>query len=483
MTADANGNDLTAVDVVITAALAIAPYEQANILTSEAGGGENADLPAAYMPLGLIKSDGGATESMDQEDPIEFLQDGYQLSADPTISIQYGLAEFNRVVRQLTTGKTPDANGMIEVETYTPDTKWCLFYEEVYKNGRVRRLNGVVQVTTTEIDQSERGAVKGRNVTLTWKTDPWVGNGKTTKFLEWHYPEDDAAPDPVKPVTGVTADKTGVLLDDTATTVDVTLTVTPDDATVESVTAVSDHPDVASVRVDGLKLVITRTGYGTARITATVDGHDVTINVTAQGLQKLTVAATARLGGQTVTVTPAVGEGLQRRYRIDQTAPTIAYDDVVDTAHGWLAWPDNGEVTGSAGQTITVVDNTVQGAKARKHGSAKLPATLVAVYYGCVNANTAEALTADAIKALTSKTASGSAAGDYAYTPDATANDGDGQYTLLAAPAGFPTPTFTMGGLDYPVDKLAANVTIDGVEYSVWTSSNQQTEALTVKAA
>ena len=483
MTADANGNDLTAVDVVITAALAIAPYEQANILTSEAGGGENADLPAAYMPLGLIKSDGGATESMDQEDPIEFLQDGYQLSADPTISIQYGLAEFNRVVRQLTTGKTPDANGMIEVETYTPDTKWCLFYEEVYKNGRVRRLNGVVQVTTTEIDQSERGAVKGRNVTLTWKTDPWVGNGKTTKFLEWHYPEDDAAPDPVKPVTGVTADKTGVLLDDTATTVDVTLTVTPYDATVESVTAVSDHPDVASVRVDGLKLVITRTGYGTARITATVDGHDVTINVTAQGLQKLTVAATARLGGQTVTVTPAVGEGLQRRYRIDQTAPTIAYDDVVDTAHGWLAWPDNGEVTGSAGQTITVVDNTVQGAKARKHGSAKLPATLVAVYYGCVNANTAEALTADAIKALTSKTASGSAAGDYAYTPDATANDGDGQYTLLAAPAGFPTPTFTMGGLDYPVDKLAANVTIDGVEYSVWTSSNQQTEALTVKAA
>lgn len=483
MTADAKGNDLQAVDVVITAALAIAPYEQANILTSEQGGGESADLPAAYMPLGLIKSDGGATESMDQEDPIEFLQDGYQLSADPTISIQYGLAEFNKVVRQLTTGKTPDANGMIEIETYTPDTKWCLFYEEVYKNGRVRRLNGIVQVTTTEIDQSERGSVKGRNVTLTWKTDPWVGNGKTTKFLEWHYPEDDDTPDPVKPVTGVAADKTAVLLDDTNTTVDVTLAVTPEDATVESVTAVSDHPDVASVRVDGLKLVITRTGYGTANIKATVDGHDVDIAVTAQGLQKLTVAAKARLGGQTVTVTPAVGEGLQRRYRIDDNAPTIAYDTVVQTADGWTEWPANGEVTGKAGQTITVVDNTVQGAKARKSGAAKLPAPLTAVYYGCVNTNTAADLTADAIKALTSKTASGTAAGDYAYTPDATANNGDGQYTLLAAPATFPTPTFTMGGLDYPVDKLATNVTIDGVDYAVWTSSNQQTEALTVKAA
>lgn len=192
MAADDKGNDVEAVDVIITSALAIAPYDAANVLTSEQGGGQAATLPEAYIPVGLIKSDGGANESIEQGDAIEFLQDGYSISADPTMSIQIGLAEFNKAVRLLTTGKTPDENGMISVETYTPDTKWLTFYEEVYKNGRVRRLNGVAKATAIEIDQSERGSVKGRNVTLTWKPDPLIGNGTTTKFNEWHWPTDES---------------------------------------------------------------------------------------------------------------------------------------------------------------------------------------------------------------------------------------------------------------------------------------------------
>lgn len=185
MAADAKGNDIDSVDIPITAALAIAPYSADNILESAAGGAATVELPEAYMKLGLIKQDGGANESQEQDSPIEFFQDGYKKALDPTISIQWGLAEFNQVVRQLITGKEPDEHGMIAVSTWTPDTKWCVYYEEVYKGGRIRRLNGVMQVTGTEVDQSERNAVKGRNVTLTWQTDPLVGDGVNDKYLEW----------------------------------------------------------------------------------------------------------------------------------------------------------------------------------------------------------------------------------------------------------------------------------------------------------
>lgn len=277
MAADSKGNDTGKVDVVITAALAIAPYDAENVLAPEQGGGDTVDLPEAYVPVGLIKSDGGANESIDQEDAIEFLQDGYSLASDPTMSIQFGLAEFNKAVRLLTTGKMPDENGMISVDTYTPDTKWLMYYEEVYKNGRVRRLNGVAQVTTTEIDQTERGSVKGRNVTLKWLPDPLIGNGTTTKFNEWHWPADDDDDDPVVEVASINASKDSVT--GTAGTTDTfTVDVQPATATDKTVTATSNHEEYA---------------------TATVEGTTVTVHFVAEGNATITVKA----GGKTDTVT------------------------------------------------------------------------------------------------------------------------------------------------------------------------------------
>lgn len=276
MAADANGNDLGKVDVVITAAAAIAPYDAANVLTSEQGGGQSAQLPEAYVPLGLIKSDGGATEEMDQDDPIEFLQQGYSLSADPTMTIQIGLAEFNAAVRKLITGKTPDEHGMIGIETYTPDTKWLLFYEEVYKNGRVIRKNGVIQVTTTEIDQSERGSVKGRNVTMTWQPDQLIGNGTTTKFNEWHYPVDD------EPIESVTASKETITGNAGGS----------DSFTVEILPSGTDTPITAKSNDDSIAK-------------ATVSGSTVNVELVAQGSATITVAAGGRTDTVQVTVNPA----------------------------------------------------------------------------------------------------------------------------------------------------------------------------------
>lgn len=89
----------------------------------------------------------------------------------------------------------------------------------------------------------------------------------------------------------------------------------------------------------------------------------------------LTVTASAREGGQTVTVAEALETGLQRRYKITKAnaKPVIAYDTVVSTDDGWLAFPGNGQVSGSEGDAITVVDNTTNGAKSRKVGTATLP--------------------------------------------------------------------------------------------------------------
>ena len=94
----------------------------------------------------------------------------------------------------------------------------------------------------------------------------------------------------------------------------------------------------------------------------------------------LVVSATAREGGQTVTVSTALGEGLQRRHMVTEAtaAPVPAYDSTAPLSAGWVAFPEGGAVSGKAGQVVTVVDCTVSGAKVKAVGSAVLPAPLAA---------------------------------------------------------------------------------------------------------
>lgn len=92
----------------------------------------------------------------------------------------------------------------------------------------------------------------------------------------------------------------------------------------------------------------------------------------------LTVTATAIENGQTITVAPDLADGELRRYRITDanTAPTIAYDQALVKADGWLDWPENNQVSGAEGKIITVAHVTTQGAYARAVGTATLPAPL-----------------------------------------------------------------------------------------------------------
>ncbi|WEV68718.1 Ig-like domain-containing protein [Bifidobacterium sp. ESL0775] len=264
MAADAKGNDLTAVDVPVTGQIAIAPYSAANVLTSQMGGGKTVTWPQPnpYLWLGLIKKDGGFSEGQEKGDAIEFYQQGYQLNASPDMTLKVGLAEFNKVVRKFITGKDPDENGMIPVSTYTPDTKWLLFTEEVFKNGVIRRRNGVIQIDTTEVDQSERGTAQGRDVTLKWQTDSLIGDGATTKFNEWVIDTKNSVPATGVSVTPATLDLT------VGETGSLTATVTNDDASDKTVTWASLDTSVATVDSAG---TVTAKATGTAAITATTN--------------------------------------------------------------------------------------------------------------------------------------------------------------------------------------------------------------------
>ena len=162
-------------------------------------------------------------------------------------------------------------------------------------------------------------------------------------------------------------------------TLQLSVNVQPNDAFDKSVTYASKNEAVATVSDTGL---VTGVKAGTANITVTAkDGSGVTATITvtvtaAPTLGTLTVAAAAREGGQTVTVTEAVNGNNLRRYKITNAnaKPTITYGTTCVSNGGWLNFPSNGEVSGTAGQVITVVELTNQGSYARKVGTATLPA-------------------------------------------------------------------------------------------------------------
>ena len=556
---DAQGNDLGSVAVPVTGAICLVKYDPQNVITPEmiAVTKDVPDLPAAYdrtkACLGLITSDGGPQDASDQDDAIEFYQQGYSLNAQPTLTTAFTLAEDNALTRRVSYGVEPDEYGVYHVATLTPDEKWMAYQEETLKNGQVTRRAGVVQVTGNEPGQSERGSVKGRALTVTWQPDPLYGN---VPYIEAPYRPDENTP--TVEVESITVDKptiagaaggtetitatitptesagtaitavsdhpdiadatvngtlvaiqyktagtavitltagtktttvnvtvtaapvpvTGITLDPTELTVDkgktakITATITPEDATDTEITWASDHEDIATVDAG----TVTGVAAGEATITATThDGdHTATTAVTVNPvLDPLTVTAVSRIGGQTITVTPDNADGLQRRYHVDAKAPAIAYDQVVATSDGWKALPDNGQINETGGQTITVVDNTVEGAKARTVGTAVLPAPQVAVYYG-VSAAETDAIDEAAVKALTAKPVTDTAAG--AYDVNAA---GDNDYVLFALPASMKAPTFNAGGFDGGFTK-AKTVGVDGVDYDVWRSDNPGLGQLTV---
>ena len=183
MTADAQGNDLSAVGIPTGGRIAFAEPIAANVVAKEDMGVWPLELPSAAKVAGLIKVDGGPTEARESEDPIEFFQEGYTLAGSATRTTQATFAELNDAVLQLTEGKEPDANGVIEVDSSLPDNRYIVYEVVVYRSGRRRFRQGVASVTAVEPDQPERGSVHGTAVTFTWQPDPLFNGAPFWQYL------------------------------------------------------------------------------------------------------------------------------------------------------------------------------------------------------------------------------------------------------------------------------------------------------------
>lgn len=193
MTADAQGNDLTAVKNVVTSKIIIAPYAAGKMLTASQIAPTVADpateLKAVFgtdqSAVGLITSDGAPQDARDADDATEFHQPGYQMNADPTLTLAFTVAEDNATTRLLTIGK-PDTDGVYHVKDIIQDTKWFAYQETVYKSGTTRRRLGVIQITGNEPAQDTRGEVSGLALTATWQIDSAVDSGNS-RYLQSYY--------------------------------------------------------------------------------------------------------------------------------------------------------------------------------------------------------------------------------------------------------------------------------------------------------
>lgn len=185
MAADSAGNDITLVGVPVTGFVALAPFGT-TIPTPVEGADPAFILPAAYKKLGLLKTDGGPGWTYEKSgDAIEFWQDGYSIpSGLANVSVAATAAEMNPWVREIKSGRTPDANGYITFDGGGHATSYVLFSEEIFKNGLIRRrVAPKVQVDSVTEDRNTRGEVLGDAFTFKVNRSTVVGNDH---FGEWY---------------------------------------------------------------------------------------------------------------------------------------------------------------------------------------------------------------------------------------------------------------------------------------------------------
>jgi hypothetical protein len=188
MTADAFGNDITAVGIPVTGFFGYAPAATV-FPTPAVGGAADFVLPAAFKKAGLLKEDGGFEWTLEADgDPITFWQDGYSIpSGLAKAELSATLAQYDAIVRELAYGKTADANGFITIDAGGHATEFVIFTEEIFKNGWIRRRIAEAGVTTAKVDKSERGSVNGTALTFKAKRSASLNNEHIGEW--WISPE------------------------------------------------------------------------------------------------------------------------------------------------------------------------------------------------------------------------------------------------------------------------------------------------------
>ena len=184
MAVDEKGNDLSAVAVVVTGSAAVAPYGTV-VPTPELGGKAELVLDEAYKGVGLRTEDGAPQWAWERDgDPIKLFEEGYSIpSGLANVTCVMKLAETNPWVREIISGKKPDANGFISFDGGGHATRFVLYTEELFKNGSIRRrVAALATVDSVTEDRAERGAILGYEVTFKIERHDAVGGGH---FGEW----------------------------------------------------------------------------------------------------------------------------------------------------------------------------------------------------------------------------------------------------------------------------------------------------------
>ena len=185
MAADAQGNDLKAVNIPVTGAIAFAPYGT-KLPTPEEGGKKEYKLPADYKRLGLVTKDGGPEWKLEAEgDAQEFWQEGYSMpSGLASCELTFTLAQTDPVTVEFIRGIKLDKNGYFVVDAGGNPERYALYVEEIFKNSMIRRRAGAnAQIKEVKESKSERGSVLGYEVTVKFGTDPQHEGGQ---FGEWN---------------------------------------------------------------------------------------------------------------------------------------------------------------------------------------------------------------------------------------------------------------------------------------------------------
>lgn len=161
--ADAFGRDVEQARVFVTGYAAIAPVTEDNVIARTDLAATSLTVPSGltgYQYLGLRTTDGGPEEGREAGENIEFLEQGFQINGDGSLTLTMTLAQWNEQTYALIYGEA-HTDGGYDMKLSIPNTQYLLLQESAYANGDIERRIGVVRVSEITEVKDERNVVKG----------------------------------------------------------------------------------------------------------------------------------------------------------------------------------------------------------------------------------------------------------------------------------------------------------------------------------
>lgn len=177
-------NDTSKVFVPVTGNIGFAPYGT-TCPTAEQGKAPDLKLDEAFKGAGLIQKDGGFEWTGEADgDPLEFHQEGYSIpSGGYKSGVKFTMAQTDIETQSLIRGLNFDEHGHAIVDSSGNPNRYCVFVEEIFKNGWIRRrLCQNAKFASIKESKAERGSVSGYEVEMSFYNDAAHPGGQ---YHEW----------------------------------------------------------------------------------------------------------------------------------------------------------------------------------------------------------------------------------------------------------------------------------------------------------